>query len=127
MAAGGDQGSGPAQAAVVGSLAAHIGEPMPQPAGHRAQPAALAAIPQQHLGDGQADQLSVAQCWSPAWPTAGFQQLIDGDVPCDDEVVETGVHEASLEVDAAFATPTLGGLVLPVTPGHPRPNTASVI
>jgi hypothetical protein len=32
-----------------------------------------------------------------------------------------------LEVDVAFATPTLGGLVLVVTPRHPRPNTTSVI
>jgi hypothetical protein len=37
------------------------------------------------------------------------------------------VHEASLEVDVAEATPTLGGLVLPVTPRPPRPNTTSVI
>jgi hypothetical protein len=32
-----------------------------------------------------------------------------------------------LEVDVAIATPTLGGLVLPVMPCHPRPNTTSVI
>jgi hypothetical protein len=50
-----------------------------------------------------------------AGSTAGFQQLVDGDVQCDDEVVETGVHEASSEVDVALATPTLGGLVSPVT------------
>jgi hypothetical protein len=30
------------------------------------------------------------------------------------------VHEVSLEVDVAFATPTLGALVSVVTPGHPR-------
>jgi hypothetical protein len=58
---------------------------------------------------------------------AGFQPLIDGDVGCEDEVVETGVHEASLEVDVAKATPTLGGLVSAVTPRHPPPNTTSVI
>jgi hypothetical protein len=34
------------------------------------------------------------------------------------------VHEASLEVDVALATPTLGGLVTLVIP---RPNSASVI
>jgi hypothetical protein len=48
-------------------------------------------------------------------------------IECGDEVVETGVHEASQEVDVAQATPTLGGLVCAVTPGQPRPNTASVI
>jgi hypothetical protein len=37
------------------------------------------------------------------------------------------VHEASLEVDVAMATPTLGGLVTLVIPRHPRPNSASVI
>jgi hypothetical protein len=58
---------------------------------------------------------------------AGLQQVVDGDVQCDDEVVETGVHEASLEVDVAKATPTLGGLVLPVTPRLSQPNTTSVI
>jgi hypothetical protein len=58
---------------------------------------------------------------------AGLQQLVDGDVQCDDEVVETGVHGASSEVDVAIATPTLGGLVSLVTPGRPNPNTTSVI
>jgi hypothetical protein len=91
------------------------------------QPAPLGVIAQQDLGDRQADQLSVRQPRPPTRPAAGFQQLVDGDVQCDDEVVETGVHEASLEVDVAKATPTLGGLVSVVTPRHPRPNTTSVI
>jgi hypothetical protein len=56
------------------------------------------------------------------WP-----KFVDGDVQCDDEVVETGVHEASQEVDVAKPTPTLGGLVFSVTLGHPPPNTTSVI
>jgi hypothetical protein len=62
-----------------------------------------------------------------AWSAAWLQLLIDGDVQCDHEVVEAGVHEASQEVDVAEATPTLGGLVLPVIPRRPRPNTASLI
>jgi hypothetical protein len=124
---GGDQGGGPAQAAVVGGLAAHIGEQVPQPAIDGPQPAPLGVIAQQDLGDRQTDQLGVRQPRPPAWPAAGFQQLVDGDVQCDDEVVETGAHEASLEVDVAKATPTLGGLVSLVTPRHPRPNTTSVI
>lgn len=59
---------------------------------------------QQHLGDGQADQLGVRQPRLAArmpTPWVGTQQVVDGDVQCDDEVVETGVHEASLEVDVA--------------------------
>jgi hypothetical protein len=91
------------------------------------QPAALGVIAEQDLGDGQTDRLAVGQLGWPARPAAGFQQLVDGDVQCDDEVVETGVHGASQEVDVALATPTLGGLVSRVTSRHPRPNTASVI
>jgi hypothetical protein len=75
-----------------------------------------------------AKQTSSGPTASAAGPSAaGFQQLIDGDVQSDDEVVETGMHEASLEVDVAVATPTLGGLVTPVIPRRPRPNSASVI
>ena len=122
-----DQRCGPAQPAVVGGLAADVGEQVAEPAGHRPQPAALRVIAQQDLGDGQADQLSVGQLGRVAWPAAGLHQLVDGDIQCDDEVVETGVHEASPEVDVATATPTLGGLVSAVTPRHPQPNTTSVI
>jgi hypothetical protein len=100
---------------------------VPQPVTDCPQPATLGAIPQQNLGDGQTEELGVAESGPPAGTPAGSQQLVDGDVQCDDEVVETGVHEASLEVDVAKATPTLGGLVLPVTPRHPQLNTTSVI
>ena len=100
---------------------------MTQPVSHRSQPAAFGAVAEQDLGDGQAEELAVGQLGWVAWSAAGLQQLVDGDVQCDDEVVETGVHGASPEVDVAIATPTLGGLVLPVTPRHPRPNTTSVI
>jgi hypothetical protein len=88
---------------------------VPESAGDRPQPAAFRAVAQQHLGDRQAEQLGVAELGRSAWAAAGLQQLINGDVQCDDEVVETGVHEASQEVDVAKATPTLGGLVSTVT------------
>jgi hypothetical protein len=58
---------------------------------------------------------------------ARLQQVVDGDVQCDDEVVEIGVHEASSEVDVATATPTLGGLVCVVMSRRPRPDSTSVI
>jgi hypothetical protein len=35
------------------------------------------------------------------------------------------VHEACLEVGVAFATPTLGALVSPVTAQRPRPRIGS--
>jgi hypothetical protein len=124
---GGDQRGGAAQAPVVGGLAAHIGEQVPQLVGDRPQPAAFGVIAEQDLGHGQAEELGIRQPWWVAWSPAGFQQVVDGDVQCDDEVVETRVHEASPEVDAATATPTLGGLVSFVTAQHPRPNTTSVI
>jgi hypothetical protein len=56
------------------------------------------------------------------------QQVIDDAVQCDDEVVEGGgVHEASLEVDVARATPTLGGLVSLVTARCPHSDSESII
>src|SRR5215218_1817868 len=122
-----DQRRGPAQPAVVGGLAADVGEQVPQPAADGAQPAPFGVIAQQDLGDGQADEFGVRQLGWVAGPATGLQQLIDGDVECGDEVVETGMHEASPEVDVATATPTLGGLVSAVTPRHPQPNTTSVI
>ena len=73
------------------------------------------------------DQFGVGQSgWSTPAVTP-VQLLVDGDVQCDDEVVEVGAHEPSPEVDIADATPTLGGLVLLVTTGHPRPTSESLI
>jgi hypothetical protein len=100
---------------------------VPQPAAGKAQPAPLGAEPEQDLSDRQADQLGVAELGWPAWPAAGFQQLVDGDVQCDDEVVKIGVHEASQEVDVATATPTLGGLVSVVITRCPHTDSESII
>src|SRR5919201_484876 len=83
--------------------------------------------PEQDLGNRQTDQLGVAELGPPARAEPWTKQLIDGDVQCDDEVVETGVHEASQEVDVATATPTLGGLVPVVTAQLHRPNSESTI
>jgi hypothetical protein len=68
---------------------------MPQPLTSKAQPAPLGAEPEQDLGDGQTDQLGIGELGRPAGPTAGAQQLVDGDLQCDDEGVEVGAHEAS--------------------------------
>ena len=103
---------------------------MSQPAVAEPQPAVLAVAAEQDLGDGQADQLGVRQARLAArMPAAwvGSQPLVDGDVQCNDEVVETGGHGASLEVDVARATPTLGGLVSLVTARRPHSNSESII
>jgi hypothetical protein len=82
------------------------------------QPVPLGAGAEQHLGHGQADQLGIRQLGWMAGSQPWAEQVVDGDLQCGDEVVEVGVHEASLEVDVARATPTLGDLVVAVT-GRP--------
>ncbi len=100
---------------------------MTKPGGGQPEPAVLGRAVQQDLGDGQADQLGVAELWWPARAATRAQQLVDGDVQCGDEVVEVGAHEPSSEVDVAIATPTLGGLVLLVTARRPRSDSESLI
>jgi hypothetical protein len=122
----GDQGRGAAQPAVVGRRGRQVGEQLAQPLVGEAQPAALGGEAEQDLGDGQAGQLGVAELGRPPGPAAWAEQLVDGDVQCDDEGVEVGVHEAS-KVDVADATPTLGTLALLVTLQHPRPDSEAII
>ena len=100
---------------------------MAQPLAGEPQPAALGAEPEQDLGDGQTDQLGVADLRWPARPAASAEQVINHDVACDNEGVEVGAHEASQEVDEAVATSTLGALVSAVTPKHPRPDSEAII
>jgi hypothetical protein len=104
----GDQRRGPAQPPVVGRGGRQIREQMAQPAAGEPQPAPLAVEAEQHLGDGQTDQLGVTQLGLAARAVSGPEQVVDGDLQCRDEGVEVGVHEASQEVDVASATPTLG-------------------
>jgi hypothetical protein len=120
-------GAGGGQALVVAGLGGHIGEQVPETGTNKAQPVAFGAGAQQDLGDGQTDQLGVRQLGWVAWSLAWAQQVVDGDVQCGDEVVETGVHGASLEVDVAKATPTLGGLVSVVTTRRPHSDSESTI
>ena len=124
------QPAGAAQPLVVAGLVGQIREQMPESAVAEPQPAVLVMAAQQDLGDRQADQLGIRQPRLAARvPAAGVgaQQVIDDDVQCGDEVVEGGVHGASLEVDVATATPTLGGLVSVVTPQRPRSHSESII
>jgi len=122
-----DQRRGAAQPPVVGRGGRQVGKQVPQPLAGEPQPAPLGAEPEQDLRDGQADQLGVAEPGRPAWPASGAEPLVDGDVQCDDEGVEVGVHEASQEVDVASATPTLGALASVVTARHPRPSSEAII
>jgi hypothetical protein len=98
-----------------------------QPLAGKPQPAPLRADTQQDLRGGQADKLRVGELGWPARATPTAHQLIDGDVQCDDEGVEIGVHEASPEVDVASATPILGALARLVTARHPHPSSEAII
>ena len=100
---------------------------MAQPLAGEPQPAAFAVEPEQHLGDGQTDQLGIAELGLATGAMPRAEPVVDGDVQCHDEGVEIGVHEASQEVDVAFATPTLGALVSVVTPQHPQANSEATI
>src|ERR671936_1470589 len=118
---------GGAQALVVAGLAGQVREQVAEAVAGESQPVAFRAGAQQDLGNRQADELGVAELGPAARTEPWAQQLVDGDVQCDDEVVETGVHGASPEVDVAMATPTLGGLVSVVSTRRPHTNSASVI
>jgi hypothetical protein len=116
-----------AQPLVVAGLVGQIREQVAQPSAGEPQPAPFAVAAEQDLGDRQTDQLGVRQLGAASRSEPRAEVVVDGDVECDDEVVETGVHEASLEVEVARATPTLGGLVRAVTPCHPRLHSESTI
>jgi hypothetical protein len=98
-----------------------------EPVGSESEPVAFGLGAEQHLGDRQTDQLGIRQLGRSPRSQPRTEQVIDGDVQCDDEVVETGAHEASLEVDVARATPTLGGLVSVVTTQRPHSDSESTI
>jgi hypothetical protein len=100
---------------------------VPESAAGEPQPAPFAVAAQQHLSDGQTDQLGVAQFGFATGTASGADQVVDGDVQCRDEGVEIGVHEASQEVDVATATPTLGALASPVTARLPQADSEPII
>jgi hypothetical protein len=80
----------------------------------------------QDLGHGQADQFGIRQLGWVAWSQAGAEQVVGGDVQCDDEVVEVGAHKTP-KVDVAVATPILGDLVLLLTVQQPHPSSESTV
>jgi hypothetical protein len=89
-----------ADALVVAGLLGQIGKQMTQPPASEREKPPVAWTVQQHLSDGQADQLSVGDPWRMT-PTATRQQDVIGkDVESNEERVEAGGHRAS-KVDGA--------------------------
>ena len=123
----GHQRRGPAQPAVVGRGGRQVREQVAQPLVGEPQPATFRTAPEQDLGHGQTDQLGVAELGLATGALSGPEPVIDGDVQCRDEGVEVGAHEASQEVDVAFATPTLGALASLVTARHPQADSEAII
>jgi hypothetical protein len=75
--------------------------------------AAVARLPEQHLGDHQAEQLVVGDRLRSAVPRPriGRKQPARSAIDSEQEGVEVGAH-VGLQVDGAFATPTFDTLVL---------------
>lgn len=98
-----------ADALVVARLFDEHWEEMAQaPARERKELAVVGAV-EEHLGDGQRDDLGVRELGPAARPRALREEIVHPDVKCGDEGVEVGAHEASL-VDVAIATPDFGAL-----------------
>ncbi|MGH8902835.1 MAG: hypothetical protein ACRDYA_14480 [Egibacteraceae bacterium] len=76
------------------------------------------------MGDGQADQLGVGQLWWASHASSVGEQVVDDDVQCGDEVVETGVH-AALQSRRWLITPTLDDLVSKAL--YPPPATPATL
>jgi hypothetical protein len=88
------------------------------PAGERKKPPVTGAV-QQHLRDGQADQLSIRDSWWAPRPATRHEEVISKDVESDEERVEAGGHEAS-KVDDARTPPVFDTSTAP-----PRPDPAN--
>src|SRR5438552_6628539 len=69
-----------------------------------AQEASLRGAVEEHLGDGQANDLRVSDPRLAPRPRAPGQEIIGKDIKCGEQSVEVGRHTASL-VGVALATP----------------------
>jgi hypothetical protein len=85
---------------VVARLLGQIWEQVPQPPPREREKTPVAGTVQQHLRDGQADHLSVADLSWSAGPPTGHEEVICEHVKSDEERVETGGHLASKVDDA---------------------------
>ena len=89
------------------------------------QPAAFAGVARQRGHHREGDQLSIGDLGhepdlGPGRELLGVdpQQIIDGHIECEHEVVEGGVHEAFSKVDAAETAPSLA--TSPYKPRNPH-------
>src|SRR5215207_1016973 len=106
-----DRGRERAQALVVARLLRQIRKQMPEPVARQREELPVIRQPQEHLRDGQRDELGVGDPRRAAGPLPAWQEIVNPHVKCRDEGVEVGEHEASL-VDVAIATPPFGALVM---------------
>jgi hypothetical protein len=123
---------------VVLALAQEAGKQVPHPGGGGPQPVAFVVVAQQHLGDGQADQLGVGDLRGTAWAApadakGGDDPVGEFHVPCDQEGVQVGDHE-DLHGLTCVNTPILDALRRQVqirlgvpTSSDPTPNFRSTI
>ena len=84
------------------------------------------AIHQEHLRDGQRDELGIGDLWRTARPPPPGQEIVNTHIKCRDEGVEVGVHEAS-KVDVAISNATFGALLMSPCGHTTRSNTESTI
>ncbi len=99
------------QALVIARLLGQVGEEVAQAPASEGKELAVVGDRQEHLRDGQCNELGVSDLRRPARPSPHGQEIIDPHVKCGDEGVKVGEHEASL-VDVALATPSFGALVM---------------
>jgi hypothetical protein len=99
---------------------------VPHPGGRGPQPVALVVVAQQHLGDGQADQLGVGHLQWTTWAAAAEPKGRDDPVgefhvQCDQKGVQVGDHE-DLHGLTCVNTPILGTLRFYANPVPPAPS-----
>jgi hypothetical protein len=100
---------GRADALVVAGLLRQVGEQVAEPPASEGEEPAVVRAVEEHLGDGERDELGIGELRRGPRPTAPGQEIVQPDVKCGDEGVEVGAHEASL-VDVAVATSGFGAL-----------------
>lgn len=94
---------------------------MAQPPTRERQELAVVRTVEEHLGDGERDELSVGELRRCPRPASLWQEIVQPDIKCRDEGVEVGAHEAS-KVDIAVATSDFGALTNP--PRRATPNNS---
>ena len=115
-----------AQALVVAGLLWQVREQVPQPPPGERQELPVVWNGQEHLRDGQRDELGVGDPRRTPRTCALGQEIVHAHVKCREQSVEVGEHETTSVVDVAIATPPFGALVMSPR-AIPRSNTESTI